>query len=183
MSLSNRRTRSRTAAAVALMAATIVLSACGFRPLYGHSSANPETVAELAAIEVKPVSDRAGQMMRTALQRRFNINNTTAARYQLYVTLKEQVSKLAVERNAFATRANLRLTATHRLVRTNDGHELFNGTSQAVSSYNILTSDYTTLAGQTDARERAIVILADDIHARLAIYFTGPSMAGGTPSR
>lgn len=177
MSSSNRTTRIMTAAA--LLGVTLVLGACGFRPLYAHNPAGgaggQQSVTALAAVKVNVIAEREGQMMRTALQRRLAVRPSGApARYTLSVKLKEAVRKLAVERNSFATRANLMLTATYSLTRISDGRQLTNGHPRSVASYNILSSQYATLAAQTDARARAIDALADDIHARLASHFTGP---------
>jgi hypothetical protein len=52
----------------------------------------------------------------------------------------------------------------------------------SVASYNILTSDYATLAAQTDARKRATDALAEDISRRLAIYFAGPGANAASPT-
>ena len=174
MSLSNRR---YPILAVALLVFVgLSLSACGFRPLYGQpaTSGDQAVTSQLAAVHVDRIRDRVGQMMRTALQRRLNITHGTPALYKLTVTLKESVGKLAIEKNAFATRANLSLAATYQLVRIKDKQVIASGEPRFVASYNILSSEYATLAGQSDARERAVLSLAEDIRGRLAIYFTGP---------
>lgn len=190
MSLFNHRRRF-TAPLVAPMAAALLglslslsLGACGFKPLYGHqgndANGSPTNLA-LAQIDVKPIIDRSGQKMRTALQRRLSPKNQTASKYQLAIKLSESVADLAIDRTAFATRANLSLTAEYRLVRNADGLELNTGALTSVTSYNILTSDFATHAARTDARSRAIEVLADDIHARLALYFAGPVADGIEP--
>jgi len=166
--------RSRLLPAGALLGVLLVLSACGYRPLYGQYSSGGQSVsaaAALAAIDVKPMRDRTGQLMRTALQRRLNQRGSVEALYDLHVTVTETVVELAVEQNSFATRANLTLTATYQLVRSSDDLLLTNGKQRAVASYNIITSDFATLAAQADARERAIDMLSDDIQSRLGIYF------------
>jgi hypothetical protein len=66
-------------------------------------------------------------------------------------------------------------------VRSADGLQMNTGTLTTVSSYNILTSDFATHAARTDARSRAIEVLADDIQARLALYFAGPVTDGIQP--
>lgn len=160
-------------AVIMLLGVSIALGACGYRPLYGPQSANPQTTATLAQVEIKPINDRAGQMMRTALQRRLSPRGQTPAQYYLQVSLKESISKLAVERDSFATRANLSMSARYQLVRIADGLRLTKGQPRSVASYNILTSNYATLSAEADARNRAIEALADDIQSRLAIYFAG----------
>lgn len=176
--MSSYNPRLRHLSAVALLCVAMTLSGCGFKPLYGQNatsaSTRPDTVSALSAIAVKNIPNRDGQMMRTALERRLNVKGDHSVKYHLVVNLKQSVQKLAVERNAFATRANLSLTATYNLVRISDGLQLTAGKPHTVASYNVLASDFATLSAQADARKRAIENLADDIRARLAIYFAGP---------
>lgn len=190
MSLFNRHRPFTAALATPLVVALLGLSlslslgACGFKPLYGHQgndANNSPTNLALAQIDVKPIEDRSGQKMRTALQRRLSPKNQAASKYQLAIKLSESVEDLAIDRTAFATRANLSLTAEYRLVRNADGLQMNTGNLTAVTSYNILTSDFATHAARTDARNRAIEVLADDIQARLALYFAGPVADGIQP--
>lgn len=158
----------------ALLGAGLVLSACGFTPLYGKPNQTSGVTAALSSVEVKPIPDRVGQMMRTALKRRLGLGGPAVKRYQITVQLSETVSELAIEQDTAATRANLALSARYVVSRTADGAELNVGANKMVSSYNILASDYGTVVAKADARKRAVEILADEIHARLAIYFNGP---------
>lgn len=178
------RTRFVTATTLLLVAAA-GLGACGFKPLYGQNNlqdgASAQAQTQLATVTIEHISDRVGQMMRTELKRRLAPRGQKADNYRLHVTISESLSALAVEQNAFATRANLALTANYRLVRVSDGFELTAATPRQVASYNILTSDYATLSAQEDARERAVKALADTIHTRLAIYFEGPGKVVAKP--
>jgi len=165
-----------------LCVAAVGLSGCGFRPLHGQFANDPAATADLAAVEVKPIPNRVGQLMRTALQRRLNPVRGVSPLYALSVGLTESTAKLAIEQNAFATRANLTLIATFSVTRNQDGADLFHGQSTAVASYNILSSQYATLAAQTNARECAIDTLANDMRTRLAIYFTSAAAQSAGPA-
>ena len=174
----------RSWAMTAVLGLSLILGACGYRPLYGQqsgTSGSSNTVAALAQIDVKPIENRSGQKMRTALQRRLSPKGRSSSLYYLSVELSEGISDLAIDRTAFATRANLSLTAQYQLIRNADGLKMNVGSLTAVSSYNVLTSDFATHAAQTDARSRAIETLAEDIHAHLAIYFAGPAAEGIQP--
>ena len=182
----NRRRRYTAPLAAALVGLSLTLSlgACGFKPLYAHQGKdanNSPTNLALAQIDIEPIIDRSGQKMRTALQRRLSPKNQASALYGLTVELSEGISDVAIDRAAFATRANLSLTASYRLVRKADGLQMNVGNLTTVSSYNVLTSDFATHAARTDARNRAIEVLADDIQARLALYFAGPVADGIQP--
>jgi len=108
----------------ALLGAGFVLSACGFTPLYAKSKNTPGVTAALSSIDVKPIPDRVGQMMRTALKRRLGLGGPAVKRYQITVRLSETVTELAIEQDTAATRANLALSASYVVLRTADGAEL-----------------------------------------------------------
>ena len=61
------------------------------------------------------------------------------------------------------------------------GEQLVSGTSQAISSFNILNSEFATMTSEKDARSRATGQLAEDIRTRLAVFFTQRQAAGGGP--
>lgn len=181
MSLSNRPAPVRISI---LFCVAVMLSSCGFRPLHGQYSAgeNPGATATLSTVYIKPIQDRSGQMMRTALERRLSPNGQQAAQqYRLSITLTESLSQLAVEQNAFATRANLILTANYSLERAQDNFQFPSGASTAVASYNILASKYATRSAEQNARERAIETLANDLRTRIAILLSAP--VASSPSR
>ena len=160
------------------MAGILFLAGCGFRPLYQE----PEPAAgaasvgsELAAVEIAPIPDRVGQLVRNDLLYHLDASERGgAAQYRLDVRLAESISELAVESTGFATRSNLRLAASYRLVDLSTGRQLVSGRSRAISSYNLVDASFSTLTAQNAARERAASRVADDIRARLAAYFAGP---------
>jgi len=152
-----------------------MIGACGYKPLYGQNAGAPSAQSHLESINVKPIPDRIGQMMRTALMRGLSPRAKRSAHaYDISITLSESVSTLAVEQNAFAARANLALTANYALTRRADYLNLPSGSVKSVSSYNILASDFATKSAKDDSRKRAIQDLSNTLRTRLAIYFQGP---------
>lgn len=157
-----------------------VLAGCGFRPLYQdpEPAAGAGVASELAAVEVAPIPDRVGQLVRNDLLYHMRASEGGAADYRLDVRLTESISELAVERTGFATRSNLRLAAVYSLVDLGTGRRLVAGRSRAISSYNIVDASFSTLTAQNAARERAASRIAEDIRARLAAYFATAGEAG-----
>lgn len=186
MSSFNRCSALRALSLAALIAGAGLLAACGYRPLYGTSGltepASATATAELTATEVARISSRSGQMLRNALERRLHIPRQSGTRYRLTVVYHESKQTLAEQKSGAVTRANLRTQGAYRLTRISDGMLLNKGRSDAVASYNLLDSEFATLAAEKDARTRAIETLADDIRTRLAIYFSGPG-SQGQPTR
>ena len=165
----------RSSALTALLIAASMVSACGYKPLYGQNTTAPSAQRHLESINVKPIPDRIGQMMRTAMMRGLSPRAKRSAQaYDISIILDEAVSTLAVEQNAFATRANLTLTANYVLTRRADLLRLASGSVKSVSSYNILSSEFATKSAKNDSRKRAIQDVSNTLRTRLAIYFQGP---------
>ena len=153
----------------------LALSACGYRPLYGTSSINPNTEINLSAVEIAPLYDRVGQMLHTDIGRRiYPKGQAASATHNLRISLSENTQHLAVARNTAATRANYTLKSTFQLIRNSDSKEVFKGSLFSTVSYNIISSDYSNLIAADDARERAVRDVGEQIARRLGAYFNIP---------
>jgi len=170
MGARGRRTGGRLALAVALAGA---LAGCGFEPLYGRPDGRPSPVAaELAGIQVAPIADRRGQLLRDALEERLTPSGEPARpAFTLGVTLEESIETLVFRRDASPTRANLSLTAEYRLRPAGAEGVVTGGRARTVIGYNISGAEFATLVAEGDARERAVRELAIEISARLASHF------------
>ncbi len=157
-----------------VLAFVAVLGACGFQPLYG-SRTYGNAPAEFAKIRIEPIKDRIGQMLHNHLLTALNQKGRPARpQYVMKTRVSESAASLAVRKSAFATRANLKVTANFNLIGAADRKPLFSGESTITVSYNILDSDFATLSAEKDARARAVREISEDIRARLGIYFTRP---------
>jgi len=155
--------------ALGLAAAT---AGCGFQPLYGQRDNETSVSTDLAAVRVDPLRDRVGQQMHNFLRDRLNPDGQPVApSYRLRVLLSESRRELGVRRDETATRANLRMTANFSLLDYNGGGELLSGRSTSTTSYDILDNPFASTVSEDDARQRALREVADEIQARLALYF------------
>ena len=154
-----------------LISALLVIQGCGFQPLYGGSS--QATSLEFARIKVEPTPERIGQILQNHLLTALNPKGRPLKPvYVLNTTLNESSTSLAVRKSAFATRANLAVSANFNLVRTLDGKSLYSGTAAITVSYNILDSEFATLSAQKDARSRALREISHSIRNQLGVYFS-----------
>jgi len=151
----------------------LILSACGFSPLYGERGPSTVVASQLALIKVPPIDDRVGQLVRMELTNRLTPTQAGShASYLLPMTLTESRTDLAVRKDATATRANLTINAAFRLLRISDGVVLTSGNIRSVNSYDIVDSNYATLAAESDARRRGANDVAAGIVNRLAIFLS-----------
>ncbi len=176
----------RLAAVAVASAGLLATAACGFRPMYGErpdpaaagASASP-VAADLATVAVAPIPDRSGQLLRNKLERLLDpaASGSVDQRYTLDVKLKEKIDTYAVERSGFASRATLETIANYTLREDASGNRILSGMSRAVSGYNLLNNDFSTVVGADDARNRAVDQVAYQIRNKLAVHFTNPAIA------
>ncbi len=168
-----RRPSTFASAVVPALALLLALAACGFEPLYGNREQPGDAVFnDFHQTKVATIPERSGQMLRNALLDRMNYRGEPAQpAYELKIDLDETRRDVLVRSDEVATAADLTLAARYRLVSTADGRTLNEGTARSIVRYNVLASPYATLSSAEDARRRATVQLAEDIRARLGVYF------------
>lgn len=174
----------RTALVFVALIAAFALSGCGFSPVYGNyanAGRAPAVSGALDSIYIDSIPDRSGQKLRTQLMDRFyqtGRKNLADAQYRLRISgVGESIYGLGIAKDATATRSQIRLSSQFILTRAGDpeGKPLLIRTVGAVSSFNTLASQYTTLVTEEDARDQAIHDLSDQIATMLELYFTNPA--------
>ena len=148
-----------------------ITAGCGFQPLLGAYKHSP-AINEFAYVHVAPIKDRIGQQLRNELLHQLHASAPrNRAKYKLVSTLREGTQTLAVRKSAFATRANLTVTASFHLIAEGNDTPVLSATEKTTVSYNILDSEFATLIAQKNAQERAIKSLGKSIVVRLAVFF------------
>jgi LPS-assembly lipoprotein len=161
-----------TAAACAL--ACLALPGCGFKPLYGSSSATHDTTVmqQFASIQIPALRDRIGQQMRNLLIDALHPSGAaTDYRYRLSVNTAEADLNLGLQENATSTRGQVRVTAQYWLIENKSGKTLLHETLRASTSYNILINQFSSVLSEDDARQKALEQISEDMTEHLALYF------------
>ena len=149
----------------------LAISACGFQPLYS-SKGSENIIADFSDIQIAPIKDRIGQMLSNELKHLLNpLREPVNPKYRLIAILSESTYSLAVKKTALATRANLTVSSTHKLVDTQSRVTITSGTNSITVSYNIYSSHYATLSAEKDAKKRAVKELAQDIRLQMGAFF------------
>ncbi len=159
----------------ALLLAGFSLTGCGFSPLYGKHSAgaNQNVRAQLSSVYIGNIPDQSGQYLRNALMDRFYAQGRPGANaaYKLNVAnVVESRSELDITKTSDSTRAQLYMT-TSFVLNDDKGEELLTRSLTAVTSYNILDSQFTTRVAEDAARRQALDELARQIETHLLLYF------------
>ncbi len=183
----------RALIAACTMIVGLGLGACGFEPVYGRGAAIRH--AELAAIEIGEVEGRANPgaisdansgLGRAGLELRKRLmtslgSERASPRYRLGVSLEEAQGEFAIQADDRVTRYRLALTASFSLVEIASGETVYSGATRSVGSYNVVISEFATVASEADARRRAALDLADNIRELLITHFSRERAAEPTP--
>nr|WP_298690733.1 LPS assembly lipoprotein LptE [uncultured Dongia sp.] len=195
MSWSRRDILRLGATGFALMAGGSLLSACGWKPMYGNASTTPSgngTVdANLAAIAIKspfwerdaaPFGEfsesgrakydaRTSQILHNALRDGLNpYGQPSQPAYGLTIKLTESIRRTITAESGDARREDLVLAASF-LLADSKGNELLLERTRSILAYTVLQDPYQDLIARNDARDRAARQVAELIKLRLSSYF------------
>ncbi|MFL2770767.1 MAG: LPS assembly lipoprotein LptE [Rhodospirillaceae bacterium] len=154
---------------------SLALSACGFKAMYadhngaGGMATSDLVVTQLSQVDVRPIAERRGMVLRQQLSEKLHPGGIGSGRYDLQVRLASRTQELGVRKDSTTSRANLILTANYILW---DGTKrLTRDRVRSTVSYNILDDQYATIASEKNAEARALKQISDEIRVRLAVYF------------
>ena len=149
----------------------MLLAECGFRPVYGEGG---RASAELPAVYVGVIPNRAGQLVRQAIQARLEgADSGVAKRYTLSMAYYETEQILGTQANNFATRARTVGNATWTLHPAGDpAVVLGTGTVRSVDGYNLIDEQFFYQDLSEDAVQRRLAqTVAEQVALGLCLYF------------
>ena len=147
----------------------MLLTACGFKPLYQVDGSAGAMQKELSGIEVAPIADRLGQIMRNHLMERMNSGGEP--RYRLDVVLEQSSESYGTRPDAATAQEQLTLVARARLLSYDGNEVILDQQFRARTSFDIVLSDYATVSQREDSARRLAIELADRIQRRIAVIF------------
>lgn len=158
-----------------LLSTTLILTGCGFTPLYqSQGNRSAPVIQELAAIAVDPIKgpDETARTLQTALRNAFPIKNS-APRYHLKLTANEHNEILLIRLSGDITRRLYRLETSFTLHDNAhpDSPPLLQNHAETALPYNEPRSGFAALQSLRDTRKRAANLRANEIILQLATYF------------
>ncbi len=159
---------------IALLFSFLLLSACGFEPMYGAPRGQPNAVvASMAETRIALIADRAGQELRNNLLDRITPYGQPAKpRYELQVSLGERLDRLGIARDDTATYGRITLTVNFALRDIESGRVVHSGQSRWTNGFTMVSSHFANLTSEQAARSRGLQEIGDDIRQQLGLYFT-----------
>lgn len=149
----------------------LVLTACGFTPLYGDRQDNTVNAA-LEQVVLGNIPDRDGQYLRNLLIDKFYVaGRPQQPLYELAVgDILETRTDLDETVESDTTRQQLLLTSSMALKDLKTGKVVLERKLRAIASYNVLSSEYTTRVSRGAVRDNALADLARQIETNTSLY-------------
>jgi LPS-assembly lipoprotein len=145
------------------------LSACGLQPMYGGGSSGT-VAATLRAVEVSPIPERTGWLLRNKLVERLGESGNARPVFRLDVTLDDNITTFGIRSDQAATRERRTLRARYQLVDLATGTVVLDATAGSDAGIDVVSSEYATVAAEQTAAQNLAEIVADQIVARLGAF-------------
>ncbi len=149
------------------------LAGCGFQPVYMASGNGPEPAEGLAEIEVGPIYERPGQILRQALLGRLGTEPGAPRKFDLNVNF--WITGEAQGVLNFTQPTRIRLVARSNWVLTGRDPKktrLTEGTDRVIDGFDIFDSQYFAMDLSNEAVQRRMAeAMAERIALRLAVWF------------
>ena len=156
---------------LSLISLNVLMSGCGFQPLYRHSATSHNTLKELSLIRIAPIEDRIGQKLRNFLQDNITpLGKPNNPSYELLVQINKTRNNLVLLNDATSTFAKVTLHASYRLIDFATRKTLSSGDVTAKTGFIITESEYANIQAETGTTSRAARELSYDIARRLALF-------------
>jgi LPS-assembly lipoprotein len=152
-----------------LLILALALSGCGLHPVY--SGGGSGSVAQgLRKIEVGKIPGQVGWLTRNALVDRLGGEANGAGVYRLEVELDDNITGFGIRGDSATTRERRTLRARYRLIDLANGEVVLDATAGSDAGIDVVSSEYATVAAEQTAVERLVVVVTDQIVARLATF-------------
>lgn len=166
----------RRAAALLLVLALPLASACTVKPLYSNPSSGGTqagVTADLSSISIKPVERRYAQQVRNHLIFLFNRGAgqpaVSAYTLTLVVTaLHQSGAVVQVGDDNEPTAGTVTMTANYSLAGTTSGEVIASGRRQIASSYDVPRQEFAAYRARLNAEDRAARELAELLNLAIA---------------
>lgn len=145
--------------------------------MYASNNAGSDgarTQVDLNNMRIAIIPDREGQYLRNALIDRFYTNGepSNPAFILVIEPIKENIFDFDITVESEATRRQLKLSSKMQLVDTKTRQSVLSRNLLAITSHNVLESEFSTIVTEQSAREAALNDMARQVERQLALYFS-----------
>ena len=173
----------------AAMLFALLLASCGFKPMYGVSSAGGAGLAQLMAnIEIDRVTNLSGRQERLSQLIENNLldrisplsSDGSGTAYLLKTNYDVDERGYGIREDESVTLQNLKLTVAFRLVDISSDETIMDGTARAIVTYDLVQSDFSNLVARETSLERLSEEAVNQIITRIGTFLSNNQQNSGS---
>ena len=167
-----RKSAKRMSCPALLVGLGIALAGCGFKPLYGTTSAHSTVAADLSSVRIVPTGSRIGQQVRNDLISTMQTRGGEGPSvYRLELVPEERESDVFIQEDSDVNRRSYTLRVNYSLYEAGSNRLVDDGRVFSIVSYDRVESEFANIRALKSAKDQAARVVADDIRTALAAYF------------
>ncbi len=154
----------------------LLLSACGFQPMYGDNSALATKTPLTGNLAIDNIGGHEGQILKTSLEDLLNPEGTAALHpdYRLTIALRKTLVPAVIKSDGTIQRYDVVMDSDFKLINNANGKVLLKDSLRRTGSYNVaINANFATYEAEQDVTERTIKEMSEDYVLRLTGYFAG----------
>ena len=157
----------------------LLISACGFKPMYGQNSESGAGLAQVMAnIKIDQIRNASGRQERLSQLLQNNLNERisplssdgSVSSYILKADYNLQEAGYGIREDETVTLQNLKLSVDFALVDVDTDQSIMDGTARAIVTYDLVRSDYSNKIARETSLERLSEEVANQIITRIGTY-------------
>ncbi len=151
-----------------ILATTLILSACGFKPMHAPTAFGGTGVSMKNISVEMQANEKIDFLLAQALRDRMGDNRSTP--YILRISPEKKRRSLGIGADDVASRYDMVLDTEFELVDAKTGDIVYRSEVRAISTFGAPRDPYGTITAQANAESQVASEAADRIIARLASY-------------
>ena len=146
----------------------LLLSACGFSPLYKEASTQEGNVP----VKVAPIPDQYGFAMRQIIQNK--LGNSSDSQYTLNVSAPSfSTWDQTIDDKNFATMMGISGSVSYTLIENKTHKEILNSSTSLTSSYSVVKDPYATTVAERKVKKELSEQLAEEVSLHVLVTLAG----------
>ncbi len=160
--------------ALSLVAVVVLVSSCGFKPLYAQKGRDGTRSCSNFKVEKAKNPTLGAQRLQYRLQDSLNLACiNTDKNYKVIVNVSREREAIAIQKDREITRYNLNLVGSYTVVDTTTNKPVDTGTSIMVGGFDAVFSDYGTYALEHDTEKKLYEEMANDLSLKISSRLLG----------
>jgi len=159
----------------------LIMSSCGFKPMYGANSAGGSGLSQVMAnIEIDRIRNMQGRQERLSQLLQNNLierisplsSNQSPALYLLQANYDVEEAGYGIRGDETVTLQNLKLTVVFKLSEINSENVVMDGTARAIITYDLVQSDFSNMTARNTSLSRLSEEVANQIITRIGTFLS-----------